>query len=66
MPRPHGCLWPRLCFRLPGRGCRVGVAPLHHTSGCASLQAHAHPKLQKQLEYLGKLVRATVHAMKGS
>jgi hypothetical protein len=27
------------------------------------LQAQAHPKLGKQLEYLGKLVRATVLAM---
>lgn len=27
------------------------------------LQAQAHPKLAKQLEYLGKLVRATVQAM---
>lgn len=26
-------------------------------------QAQAHPKLGKQVEYLGKLVRATVQAM---
>ncbi|KAI3425840.1 hypothetical protein D9Q98_007814 [Chlorella vulgaris] len=29
----------------------------------AQMPAEAHPKLGKQLEYLGKLVRATVHAM---
>lgn len=29
----------------------------------AFLQAQAHPKLGRQLEYLGKLVRATVQAM---
>jgi hypothetical protein len=27
------------------------------------VQAQEHPKLQKQLDYLAKLVKATVHAM---
>lgn len=34
-----------------------------HPPSVFMLQAQAHPKLGRQLEYLGKLVRATVQAM---
>lgn len=53
---------------LPSTNCSSHTTLLHAPRPLAaprlfSPQAQAHPKLGKQLEYLGKLVRATVQAM---
>ena len=66
-------LWGCQAGRLLPAAATCPSSPASRHDGCAAcltprpllpcLQAQAHPKLGKQLEYLGKLVRATVQAM---
>lgn len=60
---PKGSAAVQRLHPLLGCMCFSQLGSPNNTPLLLTLQGRDHPKLHKQLDYLGKLVAATVHAM---